>query len=130
MEWIQKLKFGKCINNGGKLITWNDVYQLTPIDNKDNKLPCKISIHFIINFCLYRCVRTYSGHRQAIRDIDFNNSGDHFLSTSYDRYIKLWDTETGECVNRFTNNKVGTMAQLYYLGSWTILYMLSITYWQ
>ena len=51
-------------------------------------------------------MRTYSGHRQAIRDIDFNNSGDHFLSTSYDRYIKLWDTETGECVNRFTNNKV------------------------
>ena len=54
----------------------------------------------------YRCVRTYTGHRQAIRDVDFNNSGDHFLSTSYDRYIKLWDTETGECVNRFTNNKV------------------------
>ena len=57
----------------------------------------------------YRCVRTYTGHRQAIRDIDFNNSGDHFLSTSYDRYIKLWDTETGECVNRFTNNKVSKM---------------------
>ena len=51
-------------------------------------------------------MRTYSGHRQAIRGIDFNNSGDNFLSTSYDRYIKLWDTETGECVNRFTNNKV------------------------
>lgn len=54
-----------------------------------------------------RCVRTFSGHRQAIRDADFNNGGDRFLSTSYDRYIKLWDTETGECVSRFTNNKIG-----------------------
>ena len=54
-----------------------------------------------------RCVRTYTGHRQAIRDADFNNAGDQFLSTSYDRYIKLWDTETGECVNRFTNKKIG-----------------------
>ena len=54
-----------------------------------------------------RCIMTYHGHRQAIRDCDFNNSGNQFLSTAYDRYIKLWDTETGQCVNRFTNKKVG-----------------------
>ncbi len=53
-----------------------------------------------------RCVRTYAGHRQAIKAIDFNNSGDRFLTSSYDRHIKMWDTETGACVNRFTNNKV------------------------
>lgn len=27
-----------------------------------------------------RCVRTYYGHRQAVRDINFNNSGKQFLS--------------------------------------------------
>ncbi len=54
-----------------------------------------------------RCVRTYSGHRQAVRDVNFNNEGDQFLSTSYDRYIKLWDTETGQVKQSFTNNKVG-----------------------
>ena len=43
-----------------------------------------------------RCVRTYAGHRQAVKDITFNNSGRQFLSASYDRYCKLWDTETGE----------------------------------
>ncbi|XP_047528503.1 pre-mRNA-processing factor 17 [Vanessa atalanta] len=53
-----------------------------------------------------RCIRTYFGHRQAVRDINFNNSGDRFLSAAYDRYIKLWDTETGECVSRFTSRKV------------------------
>jgi len=54
-----------------------------------------------------RCIMTYNGHKQAVKDCDFNNSGDHFLSTSYDRFIKLWDTETGQCVSRFTNKKVG-----------------------
>jgi pre-mRNA-processing factor 17 len=51
-------------------------------------------------------VRTYFGHRQAVRDISFNNSGDKFLSAAYDRYIKLWDTETGQVISRFTNKKV------------------------
>ena len=48
----------------------------------------------------------FTGHRQAIRDVNFNNCGDHFLSASYDRYVKLWNTETGQCVQSFTNNKV------------------------
>ena len=28
-----------------------------------------------------------------------------FGSVAYDRYVKLWDTETGECVSRFTSRK-------------------------
>jgi len=42
-----------------------------------------------------RCVRTYAGHKQAVRDVTFNNEGTEFLSCAYDRYCKLWDTETG-----------------------------------
>ncbi|ESO89247.1 hypothetical protein LOTGIDRAFT_205766 [Lottia gigantea] len=53
-----------------------------------------------------RCVRTYNGHKQAVRDISFNNDGKEFLSCAYDRYCKLWDTETGECKARFTSRKV------------------------
>ncbi|KAF7265776.1 pre-mRNA-processing factor 17 [Rhynchophorus ferrugineus] len=53
-----------------------------------------------------RCIRTYYGHRQAVRDINFNNSGNHFLSAGYDRYIKLWDTETGRVISRFTSRKI------------------------
>ena len=42
-----------------------------------------------------RCVRTYAGHSQAVRDVNFNNTGTEFLSASYDKTVKLWDTETG-----------------------------------
>jgi pre-mRNA-processing factor 17 len=42
-----------------------------------------------------RCIRTYVGHSQAVRDVNFNNTGTEFLSASYDKMVKLWDTETG-----------------------------------
>lgn len=50
-------------------------------------------------------LRTYSGHSKAISDVCFNTSGSQFLSSSYDRMIKLWDTETGSCVGKFTTGK-------------------------
>uniref|UniRef100_A0A182RI67 Pre-mRNA-processing factor 17 n=1 Tax=Anopheles funestus TaxID=62324 RepID=A0A182RI67_ANOFN len=53
-----------------------------------------------------RCVRTYSGHRQAVRDVSFNNKGERFISAGYDRYLKLWDTETGDVISRFNSRKI------------------------
>lgn len=50
-------------------------------------------------------LRTYKGHNKALSDICFNISGTQFLSSSYDRMIKLWDTETGACLNKFTTGK-------------------------
>ncbi|KAL3419833.1 pre-mRNA-processing factor 17 [Phlyctema vagabunda] len=50
-------------------------------------------------------LRTYSGHNKALSDVTFNPTGTQFLSASYDRMIKLWDTETGTCINRFTTGK-------------------------
>ncbi|GJQ69365.1 hypothetical protein Trydic_g6490 [Trypoxylus dichotomus] len=67
-------------------------------------MDCRIKIWEVYNE--RRCVRTYYGHRQAVRDINFNNSGKQFLSAGYDRYIKLWDTETGQVASRFTSRKI------------------------
>ncbi|KII66881.1 Pre-mRNA-processing factor 17 [Thelohanellus kitauei] len=53
-----------------------------------------------------RLVMTYRGHRDPIKDLCFANDGRRYLSCSLDRFIKLWDTETGSCLGRFTTNKV------------------------
>ena len=34
-------------------------------------------------------------------------------STGYDRYIKLWDTETGNCVSHFTSRKIPYCAKFH-----------------
>lgn len=52
------------------------------------------------------CLRTFHGHVKAVKDLCFNNDGTQFLSCGYDRQMKLWDTETGQCLKRFSNGKI------------------------
>ncbi|KAI9637393.1 putative pre-mRNA splicing factor [Dioszegia hungarica] len=59
------------------------------------------------------CLRTFMGHSQAVKDVAFNNSGDKFLSASYDRYVKMWDTETGKCIQAFTNGKAPNVVKFH-----------------
>ncbi|CAO3679593.1 unnamed protein product [Rhizopus stolonifer] len=51
-------------------------------------------------------LRSYHGHTKAVRDIAFNNDGTKFLSASYDRNVKLWDTETGKCIRTFSTGRL------------------------
>lgn len=46
------------------------------------------------------------GHSKAVRDIAFDNDGRRFLSAGYDRCVKLWDTETGQCIRSFSTGKI------------------------
>ncbi|CAN0512897.1 unnamed protein product, partial [Ectocarpus sp. 8 AP-2014] len=57
--------------------------------------------------------RTYQGHSAAVRDIQFSNDGKQFLSAGYDRFIRQWDTETGQCIATFTNRKMPYCAKYY-----------------
>lgn len=41
-----------------------------------------------------------------MRDVVFSPDGSRFLSASFDKYIKLWDTETGQCISRHTTKKI------------------------
>ncbi|KAK2069189.1 hypothetical protein P8C59_003792 [Phyllachora maydis] len=56
-------------------------------------------------------LRSYAGHAKAVCDIDFNHDGTRFLSASYDRHVKVWDTETGACLNRFSPGKTSFVAR-------------------
>jgi pre-mRNA-processing factor 17 len=53
-----------------------------------------------------KCLRTYLGHTEAVRDVGFTYDGSRFISASYDRYVKVWDTETGQCLSRHTTRKI------------------------
>ncbi|KAJ5895026.1 hypothetical protein N7495_006717 [Penicillium taxi] len=50
-------------------------------------------------------LRTFSGHNKGITATDFDPTGKTFLTASFDRNIKLWDTEYGKCLGRFTTGK-------------------------
>jgi pre-mRNA-processing factor 17 len=47
-------------------------------------------------------LRTYSGHTKSVIDVDFTPDGRKFVSASYDRQMKVWDTETGTCIGRYS----------------------------
>jgi len=50
--------------------------------------------------------KCFYGHVKAVKDVSFSNDGRKFLSCGYDRQMKLWDTETGQCLKRFSNGKI------------------------
>lgn len=62
------------------------------------------SLHFntqSINFTQCSCDWV-----QGVKDIQFSNDGRRFLSTSYDKVIKLWDTETGQVIRSMGEGKM------------------------
>lgn len=46
------------------------------------------------------------GHVGGVRWVAFSPDGATFLSASYDRNIKLWDTETGKCIGNYTRGTI------------------------
>jgi pre-mRNA-processing factor 17 len=62
-------------------------------------------------------LRTYSGHNRSCNDVSFNNDGNEFLTASYDRYMKIWDTETGACKAKFTTGQTPHVVRYYPLDN-------------
>lgn len=54
----------------------------------------------------FKVKRTYSGHTEGVRSIHMSNDGSQFLSSAFDRYVRLWDVETGQAAATFSNRKM------------------------
>ena len=60
-----------------------------------------------------KCMRTYMGHTQALKDICFSNDGTRFVTCSHDKDVKLWDTETGKVITAVTSGSVPNCVRLH-----------------
>ena len=60
-----------------------------------------------------KCLRTFSGHGAGVRNVCFNKTGSRFLTTSYDRWLKLWDTERGTVIWRGSSGVMPFSATFY-----------------
>jgi hypothetical protein len=49
---------------------------------------------------LFCHLKTLHGHQQAVRAIAFSPDGQQLASSSFDRTVKMWEIQTGECCDR------------------------------
>ncbi len=68
-----------------------------------------------------QCLRTMYGHAQAVREVAFNGDGKTFLSCGYDKLVRHWDTETGQCLARLGGSVMSFCAQYYALDENLVL---------
>uniref|UniRef100_A0A914XLW6 Lissencephaly-1 homolog n=1 Tax=Plectus sambesii TaxID=2011161 RepID=A0A914XLW6_9BILA len=66
----------------------------------------------------YECLRTMHGHDHNVSSVTFVPSGDHLLSASRDKQIKMWEVATGYCVRTFVGHRDWVrMVRVYQDGS-------------
>lgn len=53
-----------------------------------------------------KCLRDYTAHQKALKDITFWNDGTRFVSTGWDKKVMLWDTETGRVISTVSSGSV------------------------
>ncbi len=58
------------------------------------------------------CTHTLTGHQQPVSAIAFSPDGQQLVSSSFDKTIKLWDTNSGKCVKTLLGhrNRIWTVA--------------------
>lgn len=92
------------------IFTWNElkgaaITQMRFFPGSGHLLLAANAAGKIMLYDMYRhnreALRSFSGHNKSANDICFSPDGTSFLSSSLDRKMLLWDTETGECKGRF-----------------------------
>jgi len=52
-----------------------------------------------------RCLRTYAGHTEALRDANLSADATRLATCGFDRFTRVWDVETGACLHTLTPNR-------------------------
>jgi WD40 repeat protein len=60
-----------------------------------------------------RCLASYLGHDLGVKDVSFSNDGKTFVSSSFDKSIKVWDTETGKVKCVIERDKLGLVLKIH-----------------
>ena len=62
--------------------------------------------------CIPTCLHILTGHQQPVSAIAFSPDGQQLVSSSFDKTIKLWDTNSGKCVKTLLGhrNRIWTIA--------------------
>lgn len=53
----------------------------------------------------YSCIKTLQGHDHNVSSVTFTPSGDHVVSSSRDRTIKIWEVSTGYCIRTLVGHR-------------------------
>ena len=58
---------------------------------------CLIKIHEIRQANGHICLAQYAGHKSIITEIHFTTNESHIVSSSFDRTIKIWNSQSASC---------------------------------
>lgn len=70
-------------------------------------------------------LRIFSGHKQAIKAVEFSRDGSFFVSSSYDKTVVVWDTQTGKAKSHFKPKGVANCLSMASTNDYELLAGLS-----
>jgi platelet-activating factor acetylhydrolase IB subunit alpha len=86
-----------------------DVVQDICFEQTNGKLLCSCSADMSIKLWdfqeTYTCLKTLQGHDHNVSSVVFTPSGDHVISSSRDKTIKIWEVATGYCIRTLTGHR-------------------------
>ena len=68
------------------------------LKNRTQKQALK-AIEKFVPFPYFECLKTLEGHSDSINLVQISPNGNHIISSGYDNRIKVWDMNTGQCLN-------------------------------
>ena len=86
-----------------RIIAENHEFRPSQFEKLKSSLYKILDMQFI-DFYDFQVEHHHKTHVMPLLDCQFNKMGDRFVTSSYDRTAQVWDTESGECLAKFTGH--------------------------